>query len=1385
MSIYRTKNGRTFAAPTGANAHEIVQAWMREMLHEAMPTMPEEIAEKHGITDEDERANPVTPGMERVLGRVLRQEATQAVVGNVQRLNNEALGAMAPAKGSSAWKSLAERATQQQAEMTASRQGRDTRAQQYLNGLDSKAEKSYALAAGIAIMHGGQVTLPRGKAGQAAADLPKDVKMRLRREIAAAMGHTGQGAAPVEIAETRTDAPQPASLHEAARTGLAPPVEATVGARQAQVAAQAPAAPKPDKAKANDHESRARAYELTGDKEGAALHREAAAAHESGAPGAQDASDKAEAWRGGWNAGASDDPAQPGAGGKHDETWQAGHAHGAAFSAGGSASGKNPHPAGSTLAGAWSRGSREGAGDRAAEQRAAAALPSRPKLVPSPAPEPKASQAQVTPPEAPATPQAAEAAGQAAAGGQGIAPIALKGGQVGIGQATIKQDRHPTTGEATHVVNLGYRLGSDHFYDAAAKARELGGSYVRRVGFSFSDPGKAHDFAQHYARPPAGANQTAQATQTADAAARKAAGVAPRASNLHPSSAVSEIQLKAHGEATEAINAYAAAVDAGASPKELAAKRAAAMRRIDAHAATDKRQGYSGKATIQQHGAALLRQVEGVDGHAHDKGAAAKPGADPEAFARHMESIKGDQHMGADFKNAVDKALSGHAWQVPGGQRAATGEVSLEQAVRAAHDLHGDPGRLSGPVHRAAYALGLPVAPRQGSEADVPHAALQAALQKVNDPKAYTASYEKEKWQGEMKRRQSVAKALGVPVEKVGPQIGTDVTSLSTGLDAIRARLHDHKTRDSAKSELAWRQGLADAAGHKVDLSTLGEGGKKDAAWSGEQVVNGKGERYVRRGDRWHKVEANGAVADWGQHRNEIEGGQTWKGQSVSTADLHNATANEVARSPNAKADLMAALRGHAGHAFGRPIESKGGGALPFDHVVQAMNMVEGRRGRKEEPTPWHEYMSDDQLKAVHAMPGVAGVISAGVQNEMEAREHVGLGAAVQSTPAEVELKNAAGTKVKTAKAETAHGLAVHKTLDDKGWIVTHHGSGQAVTDPTKTKGEAMQALALFRKHYGADLPANAAKVDHAKGVAAQEIVNRHIHSGIAARSVALTGGERTASASHVQANDALRRMATEEVPRAKAPGKEEPKALTPEQARKRLGTFASKEESRPNLNGYYVGAGADHGVATDGHRLATIPVAGHDVQNEGAKEGAIYRHQHPKGHEAAREKYAAQQLASGTSPEAVEKWKAGWDRDTGAGSKVDAAFPDYTQVVRKRGTQAEDHIDPKRLRDVLTHASTLSSTRTHGVILSREGGKVYVGVGGPGNDVAPEHIRVQVGHTDHPDGKLAVHSGYLGEAAKGAKDTLAVGWDSDEPLAPMSLHRTDGEHHTIMPLRM
>jgi len=204
-------------------------------------------------------------------------------------------------------------------------------------------------------------------------------------------------------------------------------------------------------------------------------------------------------------------------------------------------------------------------------------------------------------------------------------------------------------------------------------------------------------------------------------------------------------------------------------------------------------------------------------------------------------------------------------------------------------------------------------------------------------------------------------------------------------------------------------------------------------------------------------------------------------------------------------------------------------------------------------------------------------------------------------------------------------------------------------------------------------------------------------------------------------------------------------------------------------------------GIATDGHRLAQIPVSGHDVQGEGKTEGAIYRHKDE--HAKSREDFAAELRAKGSSEEDIARMKAHSIATLGAGSKVDAAFPDYTQILSRDELLTKDHLDAERVRKVLAHANPVASERTNGVMIHREGGKVYLGIGGSTSDHLPEHVKVPIGHTDHPDSSFALNGKYLDDALKGAKGSVELGVSS--PLAPVSIRRTDGERHIVMPMRM
>lgn len=988
-----------------------------------------------------------------------------------------------------------------------------------------------------------------------------------------------------------------------------------------------------------------------------------------------------------------------------------------------------------------------------------------------------------------------------------------------IGQASISKDVHPKTGADSHVVKLDYRLGDDHFHDSAVRAKELGGSYVRRVGFAFPDRQAAETFAHEHAAPKAGPNRTAQAkeAQAAAEASNKAAGVAPRVTwGLGEREAVNPAELHEHRTTSEAINRYAEAVDAGAPAGKIATLRQAATLAATRYTNAGSRQGYQGKATMAAHRDALAKRLGEIDAHVGRKNANDAPHSQTK-FDAHVEAMRnegskygggndGDAPMRADFKGAVDHALQGGKWEVPGYQKTEAGNVPLRAAVEAVHSIaESKSGQHSPEMRRAAHALGLPITLNEQHLTDMPHETLQRmAASKTS----YGANYEADNAHRELDARAKVGAALGVPVEKVGPQIGTSVEGLTDGIGAVRKRAQgDHgPTKDRAHAELKWRQGVADKMGHKTDLSTLADGGKADPVWSAEQITDNSGNRHVRQGNRWHAVApGDGKVSSSGLTRAELErSGTTFSASKRSAEDLHNDTANEVAAGRgDAKGRLISALRAHAGAADAQHIESKAGGNLPLEHVVRSMGLV-GNTGYNREPdqTPWHEHMTDGQLGQVAKMNGVADHVRQNAGRELEARNAAGLGekaqaaataGTVQLSPKEGEPK--AGPEI---KADIAHGLAVHKAGKD-GWAITHPTSGRTWHTGIGTKGEAMQAVGVMRDAYGQDIPqATPAPADYERLKAAHAKAGEHLLMGTAARSVAVgkeRSGKLVGGSEGFHAGE-LRRMSAETVGPAEAP-KIVPKPLTPEQARRRLGTFASKEETRPTIHGYHVDGEKHLGVATDGHRLVTAPVTGHDVQETGGT--AIYRHQDPKGHDAFMDLKAQQMADAKQTPEQVAKWKAEWHAHEGAGSKVTsfetdrnspdfgktvpARFPDYTNIRPDDAKMQHDHVDAKRVRDVLAHANPLASQRTNSVTIHREGGKLYLGVGGNGSENMPEHVKVPIGTTAHPDGKIALNGRYLDDALKGAKGSVTIGQSSH--LSPMTVHRADGEKHVIMPMRL
>jgi DNA polymerase III sliding clamp (beta) subunit (PCNA family) len=261
-------------------------------------------------------------------------------------------------------------------------------------------------------------------------------------------------------------------------------------------------------------------------------------------------------------------------------------------------------------------------------------------------------------------------------------------------------------------------------------------------------------------------------------------------------------------------------------------------------------------------------------------------------------------------------------------------------------------------------------------------------------------------------------------------------------------------------------------------------------------------------------------------------------------------------------------------------------------------------------------------------------------------------------------------------------------------------------------------------------------------------LAKAHVESGIAKRAVAL-GGANRAKGDMIDARNAMGGL-HRQAPTAAPTFKPEHTPRSHDHAHKIALRSSSTDGSRPHLNGVHFTPDGAHAVATDGHRLTTVPTR--DVPEEWR--GTVRR-------------------KDGTA--AMEK-----------GEHV--SFPDYSQVIQK--PEHVEDLDASHLDKVLKTAMGLASERTFGTHIVRKDGQMFLKVPHipSHNDhvVPPGGLSVALGPSTSggPDHEVAVSASYLQDAIKGAKGAVRLGLRSSA-LAPVSVEHQTGEHHTIMPMRI
>ena len=898
-------------------------------------------------------------------------------------------------------------------------------------------------------------------------------------------------------------------------------------------------------------------------------------------------------------------------------------------------------------------------------------------------------------------------------------PIKLgNGGQVETTDTGIKIT-HPDGRE--HETRVP-RLDRDN---AAIEAAENGGPVVARPlgkmeGYTARADGLPMDGAAH-----ASYNKAQAALSKLHAHATAAArGEKVDAGELH--------------DAAEAVTRHAQAVEA-VHPRRGAPRDAALRKRA---------------SLIQQRNAVLESAQDAVAFHGHGK-------PDPEAF--HAWAARRSPSRLVDLAESVTGA-GGH----PAAVELAFGKVPAHDIVRAAMDSIGRTGthaqRIPPTMRRAVHALGHMAGEHAGHEsmalgaawADLPDAVLEGIKTRgrTADGKDWHPNGQRkraaENAVAELRARDSAAARLGVPRPEVQPKVGiegTELSHLAAGMSDLRKRASAGDKH--AQGEIAMRGMAADLLGHgKHVLDSLHDHGGVHEVFGGdhEHIKAPDGSTYRRNTGHagettWKKVGADGTTGEsWnrGASRAALEkqhGTDGWGDANETKEQAHgrllddlSTQAGQTSRTPGRKE-----LSGYdkAGIAIRQHLEGSKliahdeHGPVSLGQVAELMdrhqNVAEAGSKRENIPSPnWAQKLSDERLGEIVKHRDEPGL------HDRFHRE--------QAARADHELHQGDHGDHEAAKS-------------GNGWTVKKGGKHTGIK--ADTKGEALHAAGMLHR-----------------GDSAEDVTHALV-TGTAKRAVGVYKERRRQAAAGAGAAS-LHAMTQATAPAAGEFNVEAKPHTTRAKAAARMAKFASTEESRANLQSYHVKDG--HAHATDGHRMASIPVKGDH------EDGATYR-----AHGDAVPKAIENDSAK------VAEWHKGWGR----GSKSDVEFPDYTQVIPK-GHPHVDHVDAGHLKTALRMLKPHMAGQVPHMRLERKEGKLYA-TADVGHAVVGGVARIHLGDTSHPDGTVGVNHKYLSDAVQGSTGTVQIKTGSmkaraeagDHALAPMAVHREDGERHIIMPLRV
>jgi len=544
----------------------------------------------------------------------------------------------------------------------------------------------------------------------------------------------------------------------------------------------------------------------------------------------------------------------------------------------------------------------------------------------------------------------------------------------------------------------------------------------------------------------------------------------------------------------------------------------------------------------------------------------------------------------------------------------------------------------------------------------------------------------------------------------------------------------DEETRDwsaqdhhDAAAGLRNRHMIAEVTGSGVDLDTLTSTGAQHPVFGGDgEVISAPDGTKYRRGmkvsygqdkgrQQWIAVGDN-PVGARGHTRADLErkhGAEGWGEANESKGEAHDRVVTKMKNSlwGAGAEDVGRALHQHVtadaqGKASGQIADDKHG-PISMAHAADLMDAHERNANRTRsrfdnKPVAWAPRLTDDQLDRIVTARGNPG-LSDSFHRELAARWGKGL-------------------------AHGDHGdHGVTKVGSD--WHVTKGEGERRTSVNAKTKGEALHAAGMMARG-DSEAEANAAVISGQ----AKRALELHAH----AKEIAKLG-ETAAS---------LDGMAQVAAPKPGAFAVKPKAHATRESAARRLSGFASKDHlNRDNLGHYKVEGGM--ATATDGYRLARVPVAGDH------REGGTYRaFKHPM-------------LAN---------------RDAGSEGRVD--FPHYQAVTKD--TQHQDDIDAGHMKRVVgaiqAHAGPGASLTIH-----RRGGKVFAShISSDPKYADGGAPMIPLGATSAPDSDVAVNARYLADAVSGAKGTVRLGIDQPRKNhyeVPVTVHREDGEKHWVMPL--